>query len=103
MEVVYDRSVMRFIDTLEKPARTKAVHAIDLLVKFGHTLTLPVSRKIQNNVFELRVRGRQEVRLLYAFSSGKALIVHGFVKKTNKTPRKEIVYAENRFRLLTGI
>jgi len=103
MDVVYDRSVMRFIDSLEKPARTKTLRALDLLVQFGYALTLPVSRKILNNLFELQIRGTQEVRLFYAFSSGKALVVHGFIKKTNKTPRKEIVCAQKRFRFLTGI
>ncbi len=37
-------------------------------------------------LIELRVRGKQEVRVFYAFTVGKRIyLLHAFIKKTKKT------------------
>jgi phage-related protein len=48
-------------------------------------------------LIELRVRGRQEVRVLYVFAMGERIyLLHGFVKKTQTTPKKELDIARQR-------
>lgn len=90
MEIKTDKSVECFILSLEDSASAKVLRTIDLLERFGHRLGMPHSKKIAPALFELRVTGKQEVRLLYTFWYSYAVIVHGFIKKTQKTPRKEI-------------
>lgn len=87
---IYDNSLERFIELLEKPAVAKVLRTIDLLEKFGYDLKLPHSKKILHNLFELRTHGRQEVRILYTFHKSEIVLLHGFIKKSQKTPRKEI-------------
>lgn len=85
-----DSDLERFIRSLEKKTIAKILRVIDLLEEFGNELKEPHSKKVQGNIFELRIRGRQEVRILYIFSGKTAILLHGFVKKSSKTPKKEI-------------
>jgi len=62
---------------------------------------MPYSKQILRKLYELRIRGQQEVRIFYCFHQGQAVILHSFIKKTQKTPRKEIKIALNRIYVLT--
>lgn len=91
MQVLFfDEAIEKFIASLPKPTHAKVSRALDLLRDYGHRLGLPHSRNVSGKLFELRTRGVQEVRLLYSFYNRKAIILHGFIKKTRKAPRKEI-------------
>ncbi len=86
---ISDRALEKFIYSLEKPTIAKTLRVIDLLEEFGNKLGMPHSKKIAGNLFELRVSGKQEVRIFYTFYESKIVLLHGFVKKTQKTPEKE--------------
>jgi phage-related protein len=64
---------------------------------------MPYSKLVVSGLFELRIRGKQEVRLLYAFNKNSAVILHGFTKKSNKLPTKEFETALKRKALLDSI
>ncbi|MDO8429609.1 MAG: type II toxin-antitoxin system RelE/ParE family toxin [Candidatus Daviesbacteria bacterium] len=102
MEVIFfSPTIKNSLHSLEKHARSKSSQYIDLLGRFGNKLGMPYSKKITRNLFELRIRGQQEVRIFYCFHQDKAVIVHFFIKKSQKTPRKEIQTALGRIALLT--
>lgn len=61
---------------------------------------MPHSKKITNNLFELRIRGRQEIRIFYIIGKGTATLLHLFVKKTQKTPIGEILAAQKKLKAL---
>lgn len=63
---------------------------------------MPYSKKLLSNLYELRVRGQQEVRIFYCFHQDQAIIVHAFIKKSQKTPTKEIETALKRIEQLTN-
>ena len=90
MNIDLDNSVEKFIASLEKATIAKVLRTIDLLEKFGHQLGLPHSKKIRGNIFELRIRGQQEVRIFYTFQKKEAVLLHGFIKKSQKIPKQEI-------------
>ncbi len=77
-----DDAIDRFIHSLEAETIAKVLRMIDLLERFGHELGMPHSKSIGKGIFELRIRGVQEVRLLYCFHNGDAVLLHGFVKKS---------------------
>ena len=70
---------------------------------FGNKLGMPYSKQILHNLYELRVRGSQEVRIFYCYHQNQAVVVHFFVKKSQKTPQKEIKTALARISILTNI
>ncbi len=100
-KILFDNEVEIFIQSLEKPTIAKVLRVIDLLEKFGHYLGLPHSKKVVSDLFELRIRGKQEVRIFYTFWKGNVIMLHGFVKKTQIIPRREINQAIRRLRSLT--
>lgn len=97
MEVIFfDEAVETFLTKLEKSTIAKVLRTIDLLEHFGNQLGMPHSKSVGHKLFELRIRGQQEIRLVYTFQNNKAIILHGFVKKTQKIPQKEIHTAQHK-------
>ena len=84
--------VAAFLEQLSPRARDHIAHHIGLLQKRSPTLGMPYVRHLQGKLWELRVRTRGAVyRLLYFFHTGRRIVfLHAFVKKTRKTPRREI-------------
>ncbi|KKU11687.1 MAG: Phage derived protein Gp49-like protein (DUF891) [Parcubacteria group bacterium GW2011_GWC2_45_7] len=102
MEVqFFDEKIEQFIDDLEKQTIAKVLRTIDLLKQFGHQLGMPHSKKIDHRLFELRVKGQQEVRIFYTFHRDTVFLLHGFVKKSQKIPEKKLRTAHQNYRRLT--
>lgn len=101
MEVrVFDSNVEKFLSSFDLPTRARIAKTIHLLELFGQNIGMPHSKNIGKGIFELRVRGRQEVRIFYVFFHGEAILLHGYKKQSQKIPVKEIRIAErNRGRL----
>ncbi len=101
MQVLYHDHVKAFIKKLQKPTQPKVLRGIELIEQYGQYLAMPHVKKITNLLYELRIRGIQEVRILYFVQEETAILIHAFVKKTQKIPRREIETAEKRLQLLT--
>lgn len=80
--------------------RAKVVKLIDLLAEQGVLLKEPYTRQIRGKIRELRIKDHLgHVRILYFTFTGKRFILlHGFLKKTDKTPEREIETAEKRMK-----
>jgi len=81
-----------FVLELSKKMRAKVYRAIDMLEENGSDLREPYSKHLNDGIFELRAQiGSDVSRVLYFFMVGKrAILTHGFIKKTQKTPPSEI-------------
>lgn len=101
MKISIDPQVEELIESLEDQTIAKVLRSIDLLEKFGHLLTMPHAKKIAKNLFELRITGRQEIRIFYAFHQGVIKLLHAFIKKQQKTPRRELETALAKLSRLT--
>ena len=99
----FDKELEKFIMFLEKSAIAKTLHTIDLLEKFGHNLRLPHSKKVRHNLFELRIYGVQGIRILYTFYKNSVILLHGFKKKSQRIPQKEIKLAVQKIEKLDKI
>lgn len=73
---------------------------LELLMEHGPHLRLPYSRAFGKGLFELRPRGREGIgRAFYCFLSGqRVVILHAFVKKSQKTPDRELKLAQKRMK-----
>jgi len=97
--------VLEFLEELNPKEKAKVIREIDLLAEFGPALFFPHTAKIQgdNNkdLYELRPQSGNNIFRIFYFSvpageSVKFILVHGFRKKTGKTPDKEMATARNR-------
>lgn len=98
-----DDSLEKFIKSLQKPTIAKVLRTIDLLEKFSQKLRPPHTKKISTRLFELRVAGKQEVRIFYSFHKSQIFLLHGFIKKSQKTPKKEVKIAFQKLKLLDRV
>jgi phage-related protein len=92
-----------FIGLLDKSTISKFTHASNLFEKHGPILGMPYSKKLTKDLYELRIRGKQEVRIIYGFINKAIYLLHVFLKKTQKTPLKEVETADKRFQGLKSV
>jgi len=84
-----------FILSLSVKDRAKIFETIDYFLELKKN-SLPIkeslSRHLEKGIFELRAFLPDQIaRTLYFYQRGaKIIITHGFIKKTQKTPRREI-------------
>lgn len=93
-----EKPVDTFFDSLNKKANLKIVRAFELLETFGIEGGYPHVKKLAGTeLWEYRILGSDSIRILYVTLTSKIfLILHGFKKKKQKTPSKEIRIAEER-------
>ncbi|MDD5703212.1 MAG: type II toxin-antitoxin system RelE/ParE family toxin [Dehalococcoidales bacterium] len=92
--------VKEFIEALNVKERAKVARTIDLLEEFGINLGMPYAEHVEGELWELRARlSNNRYRIIYFLNTGQVFIMlHGFVKKTQKIPKSEIKIANKRLR-----
>jgi len=95
MQITLLDSVETFLSSLNEKETAKAIRTIELLEKFGNNLGMPHSRHMADGLLELRIRGTREIRIFYCFRKNKAVLLHSYIKKKQKTLDKELVKARN--------
>ena len=87
--------VAEFLDELEPKIWAKVTRNIDVLSEHNLNLREPLVKPVENGIFELRTQSGNDIaRVFYFFFVGKKIILtNGFIKKTQKTPRKYIELA----------
>ncbi len=90
--------VEEFLKKLDVKMRAKMVGLLEILEEKGNVLREPYSKHLEDGIFEIRCKvGSNITRVLYFFYyQGKIVLTNGFVKKRQKTPRKEIQVAKLR-------
>lgn len=95
-----EKPVSSFILELDSTTKAKVANLLDLLGQYGPKLCMPHSKKMSRDLYELRIRGKIEVRIFYTFKNNQIYLLHAFQKKSQKTPRRELEVAESRLELL---
>lgn len=91
--------LIKFLDSLQAKESAKIARSIDLLEEYGLALGIPHIKKIEQNLWELRIIfGGNIFRIFFSIMQMKIVLLHGFRKKTQKTPRNEIDIAKNRLK-----
>lgn len=78
-------------------ADRKAVDDEIRTVQFGWSVGMPLVRKLDADLWEVRVRLKDRIaRVLFTIETGEAILLHGFIKKSQKTPADELETALKR-------
>lgn len=88
--------VDEFLDSIPNKLRTKTIRDLFLLEEYGNDPQGKRTKHLDDGIFEVRSKQSSNItRVLYFFRSGKKIILtHGFIKKTQKTPPREISLAK---------
>jgi phage-related protein len=98
VEFLNDTAEAEF-DGLPTEIKAKIIRISQLIEQVGvFSVKEPYVRHLQGKIWEIRASGKEKVaRALYTTVTGKrVIIVRTFVKKTRKTPKREIEIARQR-------
>jgi len=70
------------------------------MIEFGANLGLPHTKLLEKGLFELRVKEKEGIaRVFFCTKIGRKIIMlHSSIKKSQKTPKKEIKIAKSRMK-----
>jgi phage-related protein len=82
------------------PEADRAIIGQDLMrVQFRWPVGMPLCRPLGEGLWEVRSDCRGRIaRLLFSLVDGKIVVLHGFIKKTQKTPDDDMKLARRRKR-----
>ena len=70
-------------------------------VQFGWPLGMPLVRKLEKDLWEVRSRLPDRIaRVIFTTGESRMILLHGFMKKSQKTPQNDLELAKTRLRLL---
>jgi phage-related protein len=66
--------------------------------EFGWPVGMPLARSLGGGLFEIRsnISGKRIARVIFELHRGRMVLLHGFVKKTQKTPKSDLDLARQR-------
>lgn len=67
-------------------------------LEFGWPIGMPLCESMGDGLFQVRtdLHGNKIARVLFCVEKGKMHLLHGFIKKTQKTPKQELDLAKAR-------
>ena len=89
--------VREWLKSLSREDR-KQIGTDIMTVEFGWPIGMPVCRPLKSGLYEIRtdLTGHRIARVLfYIDKQGRMVLLHGFIKKTQKTPVQDLQLAES--------
>jgi phage-related protein len=88
--------VREWLTNLPEPDR-RAVGLSLMKVQFGWPVGMPLCRSLGKGLWEARIDlGDRIARVIFCFSDGELVALHGFIKKTQKTTQPDLDLAARR-------
>ncbi len=74
-----------------------------LTVQFGWPLGMPLVEKLESGLWEVRSKLESKIsRVLFTMTDENIVLLHGFIKKTQKTPKQDLDMARSRMKEVKG-
>jgi phage-related protein len=101
----YSESVQAEILALPAGLLARYLRYSDRMEIYGPDLGMPHTRAMGEGLFELRLKAGEGIaRVLYCTMIGKRImILHQFIKKSDKTPPKELALARRRMKEVKNV
>ncbi|MFT5700164.1 MAG: phage-related protein [Desulforhopalus sp.] len=76
------------------------LHIAEMIEEFGPALGLPYTKAMGEGLFEIRAKGKEGIgRSFFCTVKDKEIVIlHSFIKKSQKTPKRELATARNRLK-----
>lgn len=99
-----ENPVQEFLDSLQKIQKAKVFRLFQIYQEYGLSAIVPHTKKLSGTpLWEIRIKGKDNIRIMYIVrTKDSILVLHGFIKKTQKTPLKELRIALERYKRLVS-
>ncbi|MFM7026348.1 MAG: type II toxin-antitoxin system RelE/ParE family toxin [Limnohabitans sp.] len=96
----YSEAVQELIFELPDTLAARYVVLTRRMQAIGPNLGQPHTKVMGDGLFELRLKGAEGIaRVFYCTLIGKRIVMlHSFVKKTDRTPKRELEVAQSRLK-----
>ena len=96
------KPVREWLLSLSKADR-KAIGEDIKTVEYGFPVGMPICRKLDSKLYEVRshISDKKIARVIFTVMSDYMILLHGFVKKAQKTPKSELDLALKRKKDIT--
>ena len=98
--IYYSQEVQEEIMNLPVTLQARYIGLTDRMMDHGPNLGLPHTDAFGGGLFELRLKGTEGIARVFfcLVVKQKIVMLHSFIKKTQKTPDKEIRLAKQRMK-----
>lgn len=99
----YDKRLEEWLSEIPPDVKARIIRILDMLLAHGpHNVREPYVKPIKGHkkLFELRAKGKDGMARVFYFTFGgqRIILLHGFSKKSAKTPAREIGTAVRRMK-----
>lgn len=96
----FNEAVRLEVDALPLTLRVRYASLTQRMLEFGPHLGAPHTKALGAGLLEMRLKGGEGIaRVLYCTMVGRRIVVlHSFIKKTDKIPAKDLNLARNRLK-----
>ncbi len=96
----YNQTVRAEFDDWPVGLRARFRALTGRMVTYGPNLGMPHTRAMGDGLFEIRAKAEEGIgRAFYCAMVGRHIVIlHGFVKKSDKTPQRELNVARQRLK-----
>lgn len=96
----FNAAVKAGIDAWPDGIRARYIALTLRMVEYGPNLGMPHTEALGGGLFEIRAKGREGIgRAFYCALKGQRLVIlHEFIKKSQKTPKRELRLARKRMK-----
>ena len=83
-----ENPVKEFIESLNEKQQRKIIRVLTYVEEYGLVIAIRHVKKLSGTpLWEIRILGVDNIRVLYAiYLSNSIVLLHGFIKKSQKTP-----------------
>jgi phage-related protein len=101
--VHYDPRLDEWLETISADIKARILRIVDMLVTYGPSnVREPYVKHVKGHrkLYEIRAKGRSGIARVFYFTwqDQKIVLLHGFTKKTTRTPPREIEIAVQRMK-----
>jgi phage-related protein len=98
--IYYSQEVQDDIMTLPATLQARYIGLTNRMLEFGPHLGLPHTDAFGGGLFELRLKGAEGIARVFfcTMVEQEIVMLHSFIKKTQKTPEKELKLAKQRMK-----
>ncbi|MEK7581296.1 MAG: type II toxin-antitoxin system RelE/ParE family toxin [Patescibacteria group bacterium] len=96
----HQNPVKDFINSLQLSQKSKIFRTLRHFEEYGLQAIIPHTKKLAGTpLWEIRILGKDNIRILYvSWQKEHILVLHGFLKKKQKTPVQDIKIALGRLK-----
>ena len=92
--------VRAWLRSLDRESK-KIIGADIKTVQFGWPIGMPTVRKLDSDLWEVRsILPGSIARTIFTVYDGTVLLLHGFIKKSQKTPARDLALARSRLNMV---